>query len=188
MIEIKKILSNPKNNFIAQATEYSRQNSKHNIAKAAKSIVANIEKARKKAPLKDKLKAIDQSNLDKAKSKANREQFRKAKSITPELKGDLIEFRGKKINLKMFLINSPNVDDLFSIFDEGTKKGINEIHYKINLAHPFFSKYSNVFKNKYEPIVDLIEAFVIAEINTSTVVKFGDKIRDTFNNYLKNIN
>lgn len=188
MVEIKKLISNPKNNFIAQATNYSRNISKQTVEKAAKDLVANIEKARKKAPLKDKLKAIAQSISDEKKSKANREQFRKAKSIAPALDGELIEFGGKKINLKMSLINSTNVDDLFSIFDEGTKKGITEIHYKINLGHPFFSKHSNVLKTKYEPIIDLIEAFVIAEINTSTVVKFGDKIRDTFNNYLKNIN
>jgi hypothetical protein len=188
MIEIKKILSNSKKDFIAQAINYSRKLSKQSIEAAAKASAKNIEKARKQIPINDKLKAIEQSNTEKAKTKANREQFRNAKSIIPELAGEIIEFGGKKVNLKMFLINSPNVDDLFQIFDEGTKKGVNEIHYKINLAHPFFRKHTNILKNKYEPIIDLIEAFVIAEINTSTVVTFGDKIRDTFNNYLKNIN
>ena len=188
MMEIKKLLSNPKNNFISQATEYSRMASKQSVEKAAKDLVVSIEKARQKVPLKDKLKAIELSNSDKVKLNANREEFRKEKSITPELKGELIEFAGKKVNLKMSLINSSSVVDLFQIFDESTKKGINEIHYKINLAHPFFTKHTNILKTKYDPIIDLIEAFVVAEITTSTVVTFGDKIRDTFNNYLKNIN
>ena len=187
MSEIKNILSKQKNNLIIQASDYSRKASKQTIEKAAKEIVANIEKARKHAPLKDKVKAIVQTNSDKQKSKANREQFRKAKSIIPDLKGELIEFGGKKIILKMSLINSESVNDLYSIFEEASKNGITNIHYKINLAHPFFTKHANVLK-KHDPIIDLIEALVIAEINTSTVVKFGDKIRDTFNNYLKNIN
>jgi hypothetical protein len=185
---IKELLTKSKNNFILQATEYSRKSSKQSVEKAAKDLVANIEKARKKAPLNEKLKAINQSASDKAKSKVNHEKFRKAKSITPELKGELIEFKGKKMNLKISLVHNLDVDELYSVFDNGNKNGINEIEYKVNLAHPFFTKHTNVLKAKFDPIVDLIEALVIAEISTAGVVKFGSKIRDSFNNYLKNIN
>jgi hypothetical protein len=187
MVEVKKLLSNPKNNFIGQASNYSRSNTKQDNLKAAQKLIASFKKERKKAPLKEKIKQLAEASKNKAQNKINREHFRKAKSIAPQIEGEIIEFGGKKFNLKWSPISSSSIDSLFSIFDEGTKKGVNTIHYKINLAHPFFSKYSKIFKNNYDPIKDLIEAFVIAEITTAGVVKFGDKIRDNFNNYIKTI-
>ncbi len=188
MREIKKILIDPKFNLLIQAQNYSRSNSKLDNKKAAEQLVKIINKEREKAPLKEKLKLLSKAVNNKKQNKIDLEKFRKAKPIIPQLKGELVEYDGEQFNLKMSLISDVNVDSLFSVFDEGNKKGVRDIHYRVNLAHPYFTKYANILKNKYEPIIKLVEAFVIAEITTAAVVNFPDKIRDSLNNYLMDIN
>ena len=188
LIELKKILSNPKFNLLLQAAKYERGRTKQDNQKAAKELVASIEKERKANPLKEKIQKLVIAKIDRNQNKKNHERFRAAKSITPTLKGEEIPFDGKLLNLSMDLIDDKDVIDLYSIFiNQGTKKGVTDIQYKINIAHPFFKKHIAIFKNKIGPIKDLIEALVIAEITTSTTVTNGDRIRDSFNKYLTHI-
>lgn len=187
MIELKKLLSNPKFNLINQAAKFERSRTRQDNQKAAKELHAKIEKERKDNPLIAKIQKLDIAKADKIQIQKNHVKFQKAKPIIPTLKGEEIPFEGKLLNLSMGIIDDKEVKDLYEIFDEGTKKGIKYIQYKINIAHPFFKKHIAIFKNKIEPVKDLIEALVIAEITTATTVDNGYIIRYSFNKYLHHI-
>jgi hypothetical protein len=184
---LRRELSSPKENYFLQV-EYFPPKTREDDKEAAKKIYDTIKKNREASPLKAKFQNAVKDINNVSKNKKDHAKFKKAKSISPAAPEERIEFNGKDYDFNLELISDSSIDSLYSVFEKENKRGPLKITYKINLAHQFFSRHEDVFKKgKYQPVIDLIEALVFAEITSRSTVRFADKIRDNFNNHLKNL-
>jgi hypothetical protein len=64
-----------------------------------------------------------------------------------------------------------------------------KVTYKINLAHPFFTRFEKMkHEEDYQPIISIIRSLVLAEIVApSQGTKNAGNVRMNFNHFLRNI-
>lgn len=170
-----------------QAEKFIKPKTLDDNVKVAKSIVSSMKKTTKISNLKEKvevsLKEIDNKSL----ATKNEQLSKKAKAI--DTHEDFIEIKDEKYKLKLELITETSITDLYSLQIEDDELFAKKIIYKINLAHPFFTRFEKLkTEEDYQPIISIIRSLVLAEvIAPSQGTKSGGNIRLNFNNFLRNI-
>ena len=170
-----------------QAEKYIKPKTQDDNVKVAKSIVSNMKKTTKVENLKEKvetsLKEINNTSI----VTKNEQLYKKAKTI--DAHEDFIEIKGEKYKLKLEFITEPSITDLYSLQEEKDELFDKKATFKINLAHPFFTRYEKIKSEEdYQPIVSIIRALVLAElIAPSQGTKGAGNLRLNFNNFIRNI-
>ena len=170
-----------------QAEKYIKQKTQDDNVKVAKNIVSSLKKTTKQTNLKEKvetsLKEIDNKSI----ATQNEKLTKKAKTIDSH--EDFIEIKDEKYKLKVELITEPAITDLYSLQIEDDELFAKKVTYKINLAHPFFTRFERL-KNEedYQPIISIIRSLVLAEIIApSQGTRNAGNVRMNFNHFLRNI-
>lgn len=187
MEAIKTEISAKNFDLYAQAEKYLKPKTTDDNVKVAKSIVSNLRKTTTQTEFKEKvetsLKEIDNKNI----ATQNQQLTKEAEIIVTH--EDTITIKGEKYKLKFDLITEPSITDLYSL-DIVEKSGLEkQVNYKINLAHPFFTRYEKL-KNEedYQPIMSIIRSLVLAELLApSQGTKNAGNVRINFNYFLRNI-
>ena len=93
----------------------------------------------------------------------------------------------KVLAITVELITEQSISDLYSLLLEDDPLFAKKIIYKINLAHPFFSRFETLKKEDYQPIMLIIRSLVLAEIIAPAQgTKNAGNIRVNFNSFLRN--
>jgi len=169
-----------------QAEKYIKPKTAENNAKVAKTIVKSLEKATSQGNLKSKVDTSIKEIESKTLAATNEKLSEKAKTIDSH--EDIIEIKGEKYKLKIELITEPSISDLYSLAIKDDELFTKKVVYKINLAHPFFTRFERL-KNEedYQPILLIIRSLVLAEIVApSQGTKNAGNVRINFNSFLRN--
>ncbi len=170
-----------------QAEKYIKPKSIEDNKIVGKNIVSTLKKSYDRENLKTQLdnsiKQIENRVLE-----ANNEIFYK-KAETIDSHEDIIELKGEKYKLILELITESKISDLYSISTVEDELFKEKIIYKINLAHPFFTRFEKLKKEEdYQPILLIIRSLVLAEIIApSQGTKAAGNIRLNFNSFIKNL-
>jgi Histidine kinase-, DNA gyrase B-, and HSP90-like ATPase len=170
-----------------QAEKFIKPKTAESNVKVAKNIVNNLKKTTSQANLKSKVDTSIKEIESKSLASNNEKLIKKAKTI--ESHEDIIEIKDEKYKLKVVLITEPSITDLYSLAIEDDELFLKKIVYKINLAHPFFTRFEKLKKEEdYEPIMLIIRSLVLAEIIApSQGTKNAGNIRINFNSFLRNM-
>lgn len=170
-----------------QAERFIKPKTQDDNVKVAKSIVNSMKKTTKTSNLNDK---VDVSlKLINNKSLANKNKQLSKQAIAIDSHEDFIEIKDEKYKLKVELITEPSITDLYSLILEDDELFSKKITYKINLAHPFFTRFEKLrTEEDYQPIISIIRSLVLAEVVAPLQgTKNAGNIRLNFNNFLRNI-
>ena len=180
-------ISAKKFDLYTQAEKYIKPKTQNDNVKVAKSIVSSMKKTTKISNLKEKIEVSLKEINNKSLASKNEQLSKKAKAI--DTHEDFIEIKDEKYKLKVELITEQSITDLYSLHIEDDELFAKKITYKINLAHPFFTRYERLkTEEDYQPIISIIRSLVLAEvIAPSQGTKNGGNIRLNFNNFLRNI-
>lgn len=170
-----------------QAEKFIKPKTQDDNVKVAKSIVSSMKKTTKISNLKEKVEVSLKEINNKSLATKNEQLSKKAKAI--DTHEDFIEIKDEKYKLKVELITETSITDLYSLQIEDDELFAKKITYKINLAHPFFTRFEKLkTEEDYQPIISIIRSLVLAEvIAPSQGTKNGGNIRLNFNNFLRNI-
>lgn len=170
-----------------QAEKYIKPKTQDNNVKVAKNIVSSMKKTTKISNLKEQVETSLKEINNKSLATKNEQLSKKAKVI--DAHENFIEIKDEKYKLKVELITESSITDLYSLHIEDDELVAKKITYKINLAHPFFTRFEKLkTEEDYQPIISIIRSLVLAEvIAPSQGTKNGGNIRLNFNNFLRNI-
>jgi hypothetical protein len=170
-----------------QAEKFIKPKTQDDNVKVAKSIVSSMKKTTKISNLKEKVEESLKEINNKSLASKNEQLSKKAKAI--DTHEDFIEIKDEKYKLKVELITETSITDLYSLQIEDDELFAKKITYKVNLAHPFFTRFEKLkTEEDYQPIISIIRSLVLAEvIAPSQGTKNGGNIRLNFNNFLRNI-
>lgn len=170
-----------------QAEKFIKPKTQDDNVKVAKSIVSSMKKTTKISNLKEKVEESMKEINNKSLASKNEQLSKNAKAI--DTHEDFIEIKDEKYKLKVELITETSITDLYSLQIEDDELYAKKIIYKINLAHPFFTRFEKLkTEEDYQPIISIIRSLVLAEvIAPSQGTKNGGNIRLNFNNFLRNI-
>jgi hypothetical protein len=170
-----------------QAEKFIKPKTQDDNVKVAKSIVSSMKKTTKNSNLREKVEVSLKEINNKSLATKNEQLSKKAKAI--ETHEDYIEIKDEKYKLKVELITEISITDLYSLQIEDDELFAKKITYKINLAHPFFTRFEKLkTEEDYQPIISIIRSLVLAEvIAPSQGTRNGGNIRLNFNNFLRNI-
>jgi hypothetical protein len=170
-----------------QAEKFIKPKTLDDNKKVARGIVSSMKKTTKISNLKEKVEESLKEINNKNRAIKNEQLSKKAKAI--DTHEDFIEIKDEKYKLKVELITETSITDLYSLLMEDDELFAKKITYKINLAHPFFTRFEKLkTEEDYQPIISIIRSLVLAEvIAPSQGTKNGGNIRLNFNNFLRNI-
>ena len=170
-----------------QAEKFIKPKTQDDNVKVAKSIVSNMKKTTKISNLKEKVETSLKEINNKSLATKNEQLSKKAKAI--DAHEEFIDIKDEKYKLKVELITEPSITDLYSLQLDDDELFAKKITYKINLAHPFFTRFEKLKSEEdYQPILSIIRSLVLAEvIAPSQGTKNAGNIRLNFNNFLRNI-
>jgi len=187
MEALKTEISSKDFDLYNQAEKYIKLKTVEDNKKVGKNIVNTLKKTSDRENLKTQLensiKQIENKVLE-----ANNEIFYK-KAETIDSHEDIIELKGEKYKLILHLITESKISDLYSISTVEDELFTQKIIYKINLAHPFFTRFEKLKKEEdYQPILLIIRSLVLAEIIApSQGTKAAGNVRLNFNSFIKNL-
>lgn len=187
MEALKTEISSKDFDLYNQAEKYIKPKSIEDNKIVGKNIVNTLKKTSDRENLKTQLdnsiKQIENKVLE-----ANNEIFYK-KAETIDSHEDIIELKGEKYKLILELITESKISDLYSISTVEDELFTQKIIYKINLAHPFFTRFEKLKKEEdYQPILLIIRSLVLAEIIApSQGTKSAGNVRLNFNSFIKNL-
>lgn len=187
MEALKTEISSKDFDLYNQAEKFIKPKSIENNKTVGKNIVNTLKKTSDRENLKTQLdnsiKQIENKDLE-----ANNEIFYK-KAETIDSYEDIIELKGEKYKLILELITESKISDLYSISTVEDELFTQKIIYKINLAHPFFTRFEKLKKEEdYQPILLIIRSLVLAEIIApSQGTKAAGNVRLNFNSFIKNL-
>ena len=170
-----------------QAEKYIKPKTHDDNFKVARSIISKMKRANESSSFKKKVEvSLDEIN-NKSLAIMNEQLAKVAKPINAH--EDIIEIKDEKFRLKLELISETSISDLYSLYLEEDELFVKKITYKINLSHPFFSKFENLKTNEdYQPVIAIIRSLVLAEIIApSQGTKHAGNVRLNFNNFLRNL-
>ncbi len=170
-----------------QAEKYIKPKTAESNVKVANSIVNNLKKITNQENLKSKVDTSIKEIENKTFASNNEKLIKKAKTIDSH--EDIIDIKGEKYKLKVALITEPSISDLYSLSIEDDELFTKKVIYKINLAHPFFTRFEKLKKEEdYQPIMLIIRSLVLAEIIApSQGTKNAGNVRINFNSFLRNM-
>lgn len=187
MEALKDELRSPDFNLLSQADNY-RQRSKEQCTDIAKKIAKNLKNETKPKELTRHVQEV-QNKIQNAQYIAQNETLIQ-KAETLDSHSEAFELGGISYTLCMDLVTDTSTDSLYSVSQENTSEfdstNSKRIVCKINLAHPFFTRFDQ-FKtgNNYQPIMAIFKSLTLAEImapNRGTV--YASNIRLLFNQYI----
>jgi hypothetical protein len=188
MEALKDELTVPEFDLYGQAENY-RQRAKEETTKIAKGITATLKKESKPRELARRVQEAEIKAQDNQLVAHSENSIQNAESLGSH--SDSFHLNNTDYTLKVDLVNDSNTDKLYSvaledsedIFDSTNSK---IIVCKINLAHPFFTRFDQFKKaDNYQPIIAIFKTLALAEImapNRGT--SNASNIRLLFNNYL----
>lgn len=171
----------------SQAEKYIKPKTQEDNVKVAKNIVSNMKKTTKISNLNEKVEASLKGINDKSLVAKNELLSKSAKVI--DAHEEIIEINDETYKIKVEMITEPTITDLYSLQIEKDDIFHQLIIYKVNLSHPFFTRFEKLkTEEDYQPIISIIRSLVLAEIIApSQGTKYGGNIRLNFNNFLRNI-
>lgn len=187
MEALQKEISSKGFDLYSQAEKYVKPKTSEDNVKVAKRIVKTLKKATKQVNLNEKVESSLKEIQNKNISKQNDKLIKRAKTIDSH--EDIIDIKDEKYKLKVEFITEPSISDLYSLIIDDDELFAKKITYKINLAHPFFSRFEKL-KNEddYQPLIIIIRSLVLAEVVApSQGTKNAGNIRINFNHFLRNI-
>ena len=170
-----------------QAEKYIKPKTEETNISVAKKIVKNLQKATNEKNLSSKIETSLKNINDKSIASNNKQLSKKATTIDSH--EEIITMKDDKYKLKLELITEPKVTDLYSLTIEDDELFLKSISYKLNLAHPFFTRFEKMkTQEDYQPIITIIRSMVLAEIIApSQGTKNAGNVRINFNHFLRNI-
>lgn len=183
---LREELRDPNFNLLSQSDNY-RVKTKEENSKIAAKIVKNQKREAVREPLTDKIKKVEDASKDKENIANEEEKISRAKPL--DTLEDYFEIDGTTYRFQVDLINEDESDALYAVKQEIQINELIEIPVlicKINLAHPFFSRFEQFKKaNDYQPIIEIFKSFAIAEfIATKKSMLYPSEFRTNFNNYI----
>jgi hypothetical protein len=187
MEALKAEISSKDFDLFNQAEKFIKPKSIENNKTVGKNIVNNLKKTSDRVTLKSQLDNSIKQIENKALEANNEIFYKKAKTIDSH--EEIIELKGEKYKLILELITEPLISDLYSISLIEDELFTEKIIYKINLAHPFFTRFEKLKKEEdYQPILLIIRSLVLAEIIApSQGTKAAGNVRLNFNSFIKNL-
>lgn len=170
-----------------QAEYYTKPKTQDDNVKVANNIISKIKKTAQQINLDTKVQTSLKEIEDKNAVKDNENLIKNAKAIDSH--EELIEIHNDKYNLKLEFITESTILELYSVHIEEEELFTQKVIYRINLAHPFFTRFEKL-KNEedYQPIISIIRSLVLAElVAPSQGTKNAGNVRINFNHFLKNI-
>ncbi len=188
MEALKDELTAPEFDLYGQAENY-RQRAKEETTKIAKGITATLKKESKPRELAKRVQEAEIKAQDTQLTADSETSIQNAETLGSH--SDSFQLNDTDYTLKVDLVNDTTIDKLYSVvledcntlFDTANSK---IIVCKINLAHPFFTRFDQFKKaDNYQPIIAIFKSLALAEImapNRGT--SNASNIRLLFNNYL----
>lgn len=170
-----------------QAEKYIKPKTIEDNKVVGKNIVTALKKISDKEVLKAKLETSIKE-IENATLAANNVEFSKT-AETIDSHEEIIELKGDKYKLILELITESAISDLYSLIILEDELFSKKVIYKINLAHPFFTRFEKLKKEEdYQPILLIIRSLVLAEIIApSQGTKAAGNVRLNFNSFIKNL-
>ena len=170
-----------------QAEKYIKPKTNESNVIVAKNIVSKIKKTTKDSNMKTKVETSLKEIETKSIAVNNEKLTKKAKTI--DFHEEIIDIKDSKYKLRLELITEPAISDLYSLLVEEDELFARKISYKINLAHPFFTRFEKMKgEENYQPIISIIKSLVLAEIVAqSQDTKNAGNVRINFNHFLRNL-
>lgn len=170
-----------------QAEKYIKPKTIEDNKVVGKNIVSALKKISDKEVLKAKLETSIKE-IENATLAANNVEFSKT-AETIDSHEEIIELKGDKYKLILELITESAISDLYSLIILEDELFSKKVNYKINLAHPFFTRFERLKKEEdYQPILLIIRSLVLAEIIApSQGTKAAGNVRLNFNSFIKNL-
>ena len=187
MEALKDELKSPEFNLLGQADNY-RQRSKEQCVEIAKKITLNLKKETKPKQLTRQIQEVESKIQNSQYIAQNEILIQQAETLDSHTESFHLE--GISYTLRIDLVTETATDALYSVNLENTDifDSINskKIICKINLAHPFFTRFDQ-FKtgNNYQPIIAIFKSLTLAEImapNRGSI--YASNIRLLFNQYI----
>jgi hypothetical protein len=174
-------------NLLGQADNY-RQRSKEQCSEIAKKITQDLKRDTKPKQLTRQVLEVENKIQNSRYIEQNEVLIQQAETLDSHT--ETFQLGGVNYTLCMDLVTDTTTDSLYSVSQESTSEldGINSrcIICKINLSHPFFTRFDQFKKgNNYQPIIAIFKALTLAEImapNRGTV--YASNIRLLFNQYI----
>lgn len=188
MEALKDELTLPEFDLYGQAENY-RQRAKEETTKIAKGITAVLKKEAKPRELAKKVQDAEIKAQDIQLAVRSETLIQNAEPLGSH--SDSFQLNGTDYILKVDLVNDTATDKLYSVSLEDSKTLFDTanskiIACKINLAHPFFTRFDQFKKaDNYQPIIAIFKSLALAEVmapNRGTTN--ASNIRLLFNNYL----
>ena len=152
--------------LLSQTDNY-RQRGKEHYEKISKTIKKDLEKKSKPKQLSRQVSAVESNVNNTQYIQKNEEKIIKAEAL--DSCSETFQYNGKNYILKIELVTETEADSLYSVVmnpdEENTESEAAPIVCKINLAHPFFTRFDQFKKGQdYTPIVTIFKALTLAEI------------------------
>ena len=187
MEALKEELRSPDFNLLGQADNH-RQRSKEQCTEIAKKIAQNLKKETKPKQLSRQVQEVESKIQNSQYITQNETLIQQAESLDSHTES--FQLGGINYTLCMDLVTETATDALYSVslkntsdFDSVNSK---RIICKINLSHPFFTRFDQFKKgNNYQPIIAIFKSLTLAEImapNRGSV--YVSNIRLLFNQYI----
>ena len=169
-----------------QAEKHIKVKTSEDNVKVAKNIVSSLKKTTKQTNLNEKVETSVKEIENKSIVTNNEKLSKKAKPIDSH--EEIVTIKDEKFKLKVELITEKAISDLYSLTIEEDELFAKKITYKINLAHPFFTRFEKLKSEEdYQPFISIIRSLVLAEVYTSSLVKNVGNVRINFNHFIRNI-
>ena len=188
MEALKDELTAPEFDLYGQAENY-RQRAKEETSKIAKGITSVLKKETKPRELTKRVQDAEAKSQNSQLAVQSETSIQKAKALDSH--SDFFTLNGIDYTLKVDLVNDTTTDKLYSVASEESTSLFDTpnsrvIVCKINLAHPFFTRFDQFKKaDNYQPIVAIFKSLALAEVmapNRGTINP--SNIRLLFNNYM----
>lgn len=175
-------LRDPEFNLLSQADNY-RVKTKEENSKIAQRLIKAQKKEKFKEPITERIKKTEVLALNKENVENTEQKVAAASSLGSSI--DSFDYEGLTYKFEVDLINEDESDALYSVRQNNSTQN-NTLICKINLAHPFFSRFEQFRKaNDYEPIISIFKSFALAEfIATQTNMHYPSELRSIFNSYI----
>lgn len=170
--------------LLSQTDNY-RQRGKEQYEKISKEIKKDLAKKAKPKQLSRQVSAVENKINNAQYLQKNEEKIIKAAVL--DSCSESFQYGGKNYVLKMELVTETETDSLYSVVvdssDDSAELEATSVLCKINLAHPFFTRFDQFKKgHDYAPITAIFKALTLAEIMAPDKgTKFASNVRILFN-------
>lgn len=181
---IRDELKADEQSLLSQTDNY-RQRGKEQYEKISKDIKKDLEKRTKPKQLSRQVSAVETNVNNSQYLQKNEEKIIKAAIL--DSCSETFQYNGKSYILKIELVTETETDSLYSVVkqkeEDNSDSDTCSIMCKINLAHPFFTRFEQFKKgHDYAPIIAIFKALTLSEIMAPDKgTKFASNIRILFN-------